>query len=156
LKGSAAVRLFAASIAGMTTIRELFAFPRSGEAHARGEAIKALAAALGYERSGKNIHETLDNDLQTAVRPGILDNVKGELRLLIRSVMEDQRDHLIAILLAAAGQCVWLDRDDLITATARHLGYRRTSEKIREELKSAINGGIRRGKLEGDGSRVRR
>lgn len=87
----------------MTTIRELFAFPRSGEALARGEAIKALAAALGYERIGKNIHETLDNDLQTAVRMGILDNVKGELSLLIRSVTESQRDHLIDMLCAAAG-----------------------------------------------------
>ena len=87
----------------MTTIRELFASPRSGEALARGEAIKALAAALGYERSGKNIHETLDNDLRTAVRPGILDNVKGELRLLIRSVTEYHRDHLFHMLCAAAG-----------------------------------------------------
>jgi hypothetical protein len=50
----------------------------------------------------------------------------------------------------------WWARDDAIRAAAHRLGFRRTGSQIRDALKSAINGAIRRGLLEYDGNRVRR
>jgi len=70
--------------------------------------------------------------------------------LLCRSIEQYTLDHLVDMLLAAMGG-TWWTRDETITAAARHLGFRRTGEKIRQAFKSAINAAIRRGLLERDG-----
>jgi hypothetical protein len=54
------------------------------------------------------------------------------------------------MLLAAMG-AAWSTCHEAITAAARHLGFRRTGDKIRKAFKSAINAAIRRGLLERDG-----
>ena len=136
----------------MAAIRELFS---DGKNRTREDAIAELTRTLGYQRAGSRIQEVLDNDLRTAVRRGILESRSGgKLRLLVRNIDEYSRDHLVEMLLSDLRG--WWDRDDLITATARYLGYRRTGSIIRNTLKSIINGAIRRGLLEYDGSLVRR
>jgi len=50
----------------------------------------------------------------------------------------------------------WWERDEAIRHTARSLGYARTGNRIRNAFKSAINGAIRRGLLEYDGTQIRR
>jgi hypothetical protein len=132
----------------LATIRELFAADGSRD---RDQAIRDLAAALGYKRVGPKIADVLSNDFRTAVRRGILGKDRNEFRLLCRSVDEYELDHLVQMLVAAMGSG-WQSRDDATTATARHLGFRRTGSKIVAAFKSAINAAIRRGLIERDGS----
>lgn len=132
----------------LATIRQVFA---DGARRDRTTAIRDVAHALGYHRTGARIQDVLDTDLLTAVRRGILENERGELRLLCRSADDYTLDHRVEMLLAAMGGS-WQTRDEAITAAARHLGFRRTGPAIRAALKSAINAGLRRGRLERDGA----
>ena len=136
----------------MAAVRDVFA---DGEPRDRETALRELAALLGCQRLGPRIRESLDNDLRAAVRRGVLENAPQGLRIAGRKLSDYTRDHLIAMLLADAGQG-WWERDDLIRATARYLGFRRTGSEIKTALKSAINGAIRRDLLEPDGTRVRK
>jgi len=131
----------------LATIRELFA---SGGPRNREAAIRDVANALGYRRLGPRIREVLGNDVQTAVRRGILERSGGEYSLLCRGIGQYTLDHLVAMLAAAMGG-VWQTRAEATTAAARHLGYRRTGHKIAAAFKSAINAAIRRGLIERDG-----
>jgi hypothetical protein len=132
----------------LATIREVFS---NGGPRDRDQAIRDVAEALGYRRTGSRIREVLSSEIQTAVRRGILDNTSGQLSLLCRSVDLYTLDHLIDMLLAAMGGAWWI-RDDAITAAARHLGFRRTGSNIQLAFRSAINAAIRRGLLERDGA----
>lgn len=85
----------------------------------------------------------------------ILVNTHEGLRLLSRSIEDYTRDVLIEQLQAGM-DTAWWEREDLIHSTTRWLGFRKTGPVIRKALKSAINGAIRRGLLEYEGSRVRR
>lgn len=137
----------------MAKIREVFS---SGGLRTRDEAIHEVSSALGYVRLGVRIRECLDAYIRTAVRRGIVDPTPGGLRLLCRSITEYERDFLVEQLLAGMGT-TWWTREDLIYGTARWLGFRRTGRLVRDALKSAINGAIRRGLLERDGpDRIRR
>jgi hypothetical protein len=78
-----------------------------------------------------------------------------QLRLLCRGIPDYTRDHLIRMLMADLGTS-WWERDELMRSTARYLGFRRTGSEIKKTLKSAINGAIRRGLLEYEGTRVRK
>lgn len=129
------------------TIREVFT---ENGACGRDEAIRAVADALGYRRLGPRISEILGNDLQTAVRRGVLERSGGEYSLLCRNIDEYTRDHLVSMLVAAMGSG-WQSRDDAITAAARYLGFRRAGRNISAAFKSAINAGLRRGLIERDG-----
>ncbi len=62
---------------------------------------------------------------------------QNELVQTLRSVMRNGRDY---------------EREDVIRDVANHLGFRRLSETVRDPIKSAINGAIRRGILEYNGS----
>jgi type I restriction enzyme S subunit len=136
----------------MAVIRDVFSTdgPRT-----RDQAIHDIAATLGYKRVGSRIAEALDNDIRTAVRRGILENTPDGLRLGCRAITEYTRDFLIEQLTAGMGG-QWWEREGLIFGTARWLGFRRTGPVIRETLRSAINGAIRRGILESDGPRLRK
>lgn len=131
----------------LAVIRELFAGRGSGD---REQAIRDVAGALGYRRVTPRIREILGNDLQTAVRRGILERAGGVYSILCRGIEEYTLDHLVEMLLAAMGPN-WQTRDEATVAAARHLGYRRTGRKIAAALKSAMNAAIRRGLIEREG-----
>ena len=135
----------------LAVVRELFA---TGGARDRDHAIRDIATALGYRRLGPRIVEIIGNDLKTAVRRRILERRGGQYVLYCRTIDEFSRnysrDHQVKMLLAAMGSA-WQTRDEAITATARHLGFRRTGRKIAAVFKSAINAAIRRGLIERDG-----
>ena len=117
----------------------------------RDEAIREVAHALNFQRTGNRIAETIDSALIAAVKRGVIANDRGVLYLLRRNIDEYSRDDLIAALLGAMGG-KWWEREDAIRAATRYLGYTRTGSRISDAFKSAINGGIRRGLLEpGDG-----
>ena len=46
------------------------------------------------------------------------------------------------------------DREEVIYATAHHLGFKRVSETVRSPIKSAINSAIRQGVLDYEGSDI--
>jgi hypothetical protein len=138
----------------MAVIRDVFT--RGGaDVVLREEAITMVADQLGYQRISANIYSVLHDALRTAARRCIVVSVRDQLWLATRSVSQYTLDHMVGMLLNNLSR-VWVDRDDLIVATARQMGYRRTGSQIRAALKSAINAAIRRGRLESNGSQVRR
>ena len=131
----------------MAAIRDVFstAGPRS-----RDDAIREVAAALGYQRVGSRISDLLDGYLRTAVRRGILENAPEGLGILCRSITDYEHDFLLQQLVAGMGG-KWWTRDDLIYGTARWLGFRRTGPVIRDTLRAAITSAVRQGLLEREG-----
>jgi len=121
----------------------------------REEAIRLLAAELGFRRLGENIRETLTSALKTAVRRGVLFNESGIYMLSCVRIEDFAREHLTELFLAAMGRG-WCEREEAIRAAARYLGFRRTGKTIQETFKSIINGGLRKGLLEKDGTLIRR
>lgn len=70
----------------------------------------------------------------------------------------DDRDFVKKQFLAAIsdGGRVWIERDEAAVRFARWFGFRNTGPRIKETAKSLINGLIRVGRLEYDGSCIRR
>ena len=134
-------------------IRQMFS---DGQERDRESAIDALARELGYQRTGPRIREELDNALRIAVRRGVLENERGTLRLLVRSVENYERDFLKEQFLASLSSRGWVERDEAIRGFARWMGFRRTGPAIEETTRSLINGLIREGRLESDSGQIRR
>jgi hypothetical protein len=136
----------------LAKIREVFG---KGGTRDRETALREVAEALGYGRLGANIRETLETDLLTAVRRGILENEGGELSLCCRSIEEYERDFLKDQFAASMGRG-WIEREEAARGFARWMGFRRTGEAITEVAQSLINGLLRDGRIEKDGPNVRR
>lgn len=137
----------------MCEIRRTFNDNRSKE---REEAITLLSREIGFTRTGKRIRETLDNALRTAVRRGILSNERGTLQLFVRSVEDYDRAFLKDQFLASLDGRQWTVRDEAVRQFARWMGFRRTGASIDILVRSLINGLLREGRLESDGSQLRR
>lgn len=137
----------------LRTIRKVFG---SGGPRDRGTALVEVARALGYQRLGKSIRHTLETDLLTAVKRGILENDRGHLRLLARSLEDYDRAFLKTQFLAAMGRG-WVEREEAIYRLVRWMGYGRTTDGMFNVGRSLINGLVRTGDLEAEGrERVRR
>jgi hypothetical protein len=136
----------------MSAIREVFSAVESLDPDS---AITKIARVLGFRRTGARIREGLRSDLRTAIRRNIIYRHKGVISIERSTVDDYTRDELIETLLAAMGS-TWWDRDDAIRVAARRLGFRRTGNRITKAFKSTINGAIRRGLLEAEGSFIRR
>lgn len=136
----------------VAAIREVFS---QNSVLDRDSAIREVAHALGFGRTGSRIAEAIDSALIAAVKRGVILNYRGALTLLSRSIGDYSRDELINALLSSMG-AVWWEREEAIRAASRHLGFKRTGSLIRDAFKSAINGAIRRDILERDGNLIRR
>jgi hypothetical protein len=136
----------------IAAIREVFS--QNSELD-RDSAIREVAHALGFERTGARIAEAIDSALIAAAKRGVIQNNRSVLSLLSRRIGDYSREELINALLSSMG-AVWWEREDAIRAAARHLGFKRTGSSIRDAFKSAINGAIRRGLLEYDGTMIRK
>jgi hypothetical protein len=134
-------------------IRQLFG---DGQERERDTAVDALARELGYQRTGTRIHDELDNALRTAVRRGILASKPGAMCLFARTIEQYDRDFLKDQFLASLVGRQWIEREDAIRAFARWMGFRRTGPAIEDAARSLINGLLRDGRLESDGSQIRR
>ena len=64
----------------MAAIRQVFC---DGLARDRETAMRDVAQALGFDRTGSRIHERLDGELIAAVRRGVVTNDKGGLSFAI-------------------------------------------------------------------------
>jgi type I restriction enzyme, S subunit len=134
----------------LCAIRTLF---NDDQERGRDAAIRELAHALGYQRTGSRVYEVLSTDLLTAVRRGIIANVGGVYRRGFRTLADCTRDSLKKDFEFAIGRG-WISREDAIRALARWLGFRRVGPVIDETARSLINGLIREGRLEADGSEL--
>jgi hypothetical protein len=121
----------------------------------RDAAIREVARALGFGRTGPRIAQAIDSALIAAAKRGVVFNDRGALTLWSRNISAYSRDELISTLLSVMG-VVWWEREEAIRAAARHLGFRRAGSLIRDAFKSAINGALRRGLIERDGQQIRR
>jgi len=119
------------------------------------DAVRAIARLLGFARTGPRIDEAIRKHLTVAVRRRILASERGTYTLCCRNIGDYDRDELIDALLGAMGRG-WTEREDAIRAAARWLGFQRTGRAIQDAFKSAINGAIRRGRLERQGSQIRK
>lgn len=134
-------------------IRLLFA---DGHERERETAIEALARELGYQRTGGQIHDELDNALRTAARRGIVTSEHGTVCLFVRTIEQYDREFLKEQFLASLLGRQWIEREDAIRAFARWMGFRRTGPAIEDSARSLINGLLREDRLESDGSQIRR
>ncbi|MCI0390436.1 MAG: hypothetical protein MOB07_16940 [Acidobacteria bacterium] len=136
----------------MVAIRKVFT---ANGALNTNDALRTVARTLGFARAGARIEEAIRNNLAVAVRRRILVNEGGAYALCCRKIGEYRRDEMIDALLGAMGRG-WTERDEAIRAAARWLGFHRTGRAISEAFKSVINGAIRRGWLEYQGSQIRK
>ena len=137
-------------------IRILFS---EGGARDRETAITQLARAFGYKRTSSDARETMDNAIRAALRRGILENTVHGLKLRYRNVEQHEAEDRAALkdqLLASLDGNTWAERDEATTNFARWLGFRRTGPKLEAIAASLINGLLREGRLERDGTRIRR
>lgn len=136
----------------MITLRAIFA---RTPFLSRDEALSALARALGYRRLDGNIRRILSGYLRASVRRGILENERGHLRVLCRTIADYELDFLKEQFLASLGP-TWVERDAAPRRLARWLGFGRTGPAIAARVSSMINGLIRTGRLESADGAVRR
>jgi hypothetical protein len=130
----------------LQVIRQVFS---EGPPRDRDAAIRDVARALGYRRTGPRIQEILHTDLMTAVRRCILENQHGVLHLCTRSITDYDRAFLKQQFLTAIGRA-WIDRDTAVRDFCRWLGFARTGPIIEETARSLINGLVREARLETD------
>jgi hypothetical protein len=131
----------------LAAIRQVFS---DGESRERESAIREVAHELGYGRTGHVIEEVINKELLTAVRRGILENVRGELKLRTRSIDDYERHFLKEQFLAAIGR-TWMEREEAVREFTRWLGFARTGRVIDEITRSLINGLLREDRIEADG-----
>lgn len=140
----------------MAAIRDLLDGPDGGEGIEREEAIRRLANDLGFKRVGSRIKEVLHGDLIAGARRQILETVGGRVRRLTRSIADYDREFLKEQFVASLEGKAWWERDDAIRDFARWLGFRRTGSAIEDTARSLINGLIRTGRLEAEGTQIRK
>ncbi|GAB5513201.1 hypothetical protein [Rhodopirellula baltica] len=136
----------------IATIRDVFA---CGATLERDIAVRHVfnslrEQGLDAKRLKTAIRETIAGHFRAAVRRGVISRVDQSYEIDCHSIDDYPRELLVSSLLSAIGR-TWHAREDAIRATARHLGFRRTGTKIKAAMKSAINAGIRQGKIERDG-----
>ena len=136
----------------MAELRSQFS---GGAQRDREVAIHELTSAFGVQRIGPRIREEAETALRTAVRRGILDNERGELRLRARSIEGYDRAFLKEQFLSSLGARRWVERADAGRGFARWMGFRRAGASIVQVSRSLINGLIREGRLESNGQDIR-
>jgi hypothetical protein len=118
----------------------------------RDDLLKEVSLTLGYQRLGPKIEEALRGHLRAAIRRKIIESDGDLVRLGTTTMeqydLEDLRAALGSVMRAGRGY----EREEVIHAVARYLGFARVTDTVRQSMKSAINSGIRQGILayEGD------
>ncbi|OGO25000.1 MAG: hypothetical protein A2W33_01260 [Chloroflexi bacterium RBG_16_52_11] len=134
-------------------IRQLFG---DGSVRERDAVIGDLGKILGYQRTIPRVKEELESALRIAVRRGVLETRGDGLAILLQRITDYDRDFLKGQFLSSLTGRRWVERADAYRLFARWMGFRRTGRSIEETAKSLVNGLIRDGRIESDGSRIRR
>jgi hypothetical protein len=119
----------------------------------RDELLKEVSLVLGYQRLGPKIEEALRGHLRAAIRRRIIETDGPDLVRAGTGTMADyDLDELRETFRSVMRKGTSYEREDVIHALARHLGFVRVTETIRQPIKSAINSAIRHGLLGYEGS----
>lgn len=130
-------------------VRQLFS---DGQIMDRESAMRELATSLGHQRLGHRVRSQLLSGLRSAVRRGILQNVRGELSIHCRNINDYEFSFLKSQFLPSMGR-TWITRKEAAQALARWLGFRRTGPVIEKAVRSLINGLLRSGSIEKEGAK---
>ena len=110
--------------------------------------IYLASGILGVKRVSQKTEEILRNHLRTAIRRRIIetdgpDNVRGGPETLAEYPLDELREMFKHVM----NKRNQFEREAVIVAMARYLGFTRTTDVSRAAIKSAINSGIRQGIL---------
>ena len=111
----------------------------------RDDLISEVSQLLGYRRPGPHIRDVLKGHLRAAIRRHIIGADGAAVWLETPKAEDYDRDELIDTLLSVMRKNREYDREDVIYAVAKHLGFERMRETVTSPIRSAINGAIRRG-----------
>ncbi len=121
----------------------------------RDTLLKAVSEELGYARLGSKIKTVLKGHLKAAIRRHIIGTDGGQTVWPETRTMDSfDRDELVETFRSVMRKGTRYEREDIYRAVANHLGFRRLTDTVREPIKSAINGGIRRGVLGYEGNEL--
>jgi hypothetical protein len=121
----------------------------------RGELLKEVSLVLGYQRLGPKIEEALRGHLRAAIRRRIIETDGPDLVRTGTATMADyDLDELREVFRSVMRKGTSYEREDVIQAMARYLGFVRVTDTIRDPIKSAINSAIRRGLLGYEGMMI--
>jgi len=130
---------------------------RNGGCLDRDELLKKVSLVLGYQRLGPKIDEALRGHLRAAIRRRIIETDGPNLvRAGAVSMADYEPDELVEVFRSVMRKGTTYDREEVIPALARHLGFVRLTDSIREPIRKAITRAIRQGILSHDGNRIRR
>ena len=73
-------------------------------------------------------------------------------RINMSHTSHERMRELVATIRSVTRKGCNYDREEVMENVARYLGFSRITEKVRDPIKSAVNGAIRRGVLEREGS----
>ena len=117
----------------------------------RDELLKDVSLLLGYQRLGPWIVEALQGHLRAAIRRRI---IESDGPTLVRAGAETMADYgldeLREVFRSVMRKGTNYEREEVVHALARYLGFVRVTDTIRQPIKSAINSAIRHGILEYD------
>ena len=121
----------------------------------RDELLKEVSLVFGYQRLGPKIDEALRGHLRAAIRRRIIETDGPNLVRAGAVIMADyEPDELVEVFRSVKRKGTTYDREEVIPALARHLGFVRLTDSIREPIRKAITGASRQGILSYDGSMV--
>jgi Eco57I restriction-modification methylase/restriction-modification enzyme MmeI-like protein len=139
-----------AAIEGFDTDEVMAAFRQAARgqgAVTRDELLKEVSTILGYQRLGSKVDDTLRGHLRAAIRRGIIEDDAGLVRPATATMNDYSLEELRTALCSVMRKGTNYEREEATYAVARHLGFARVTDSVREAIKSAINSGIRQGTL---------
>src|SRR5208337_252543 len=109
----------------------------------RDELLKEVSLALRYQRLGPKIDEVLRCQLGAAIRRRIIETDGPNLvRAGTVSMADYEPDELVEVFRSVMRTGTRYDREEVILALARHFGFVRLTETIREPISEAITHAI--------------
>jgi very-short-patch-repair endonuclease len=130
-----------------------------------GRVPEYLTKCAGLQRAGKNIQKIADSAIKALVTSGQIIQMSSTFLALsrddiparvpkpgdiVRSAELVSHEEIAAIILCRLRSAVGMRQDEVITETARLMGYDRTGEQVRERIQAALAG------LEVDGKVINR
>ena len=114
----------------------------------RDELLKRASERLGFQRLGPAIREVLRGHLRAAIRRKIVVSNGSTVQAETVTIDDYHHDELIGSLQSVMRKGAVYSRQEVTENLARHLGFIRVTDAVREAVKSAINGAIRREVIE--------
>ena len=119
----------------------------------RDELLKEVSLVLGYRRLGPKIDEALRGHLRAAIRRRIIETdgpnlVRSGTGTMADYDLEELRESFRSVMRKGTRY----EREDVTFSLARHLGFVRLTDTVRQAIKSAITSAVRHGILGYEGS----